>query len=388
MFSIFSRKNSGRVFLDHASTTPIDERVLLKMREVEGFFANPSAVYKEGADARRVLEESREMIAEVLNCKTAEVIFTGSGTESCNLAIRGFVTEPVGSHIVTTAIEHPAVLESCRSLESAGASVTYVDAEENGVVSEQRVLDAIRPETRMVSVMYVNNEIGTIQPIRKIGAGIEKINRDRNLPIYFHSDASQAPCYLSVRPEALKVDSMTLDGSKIYGPKGVGVLYSRLGFKLSPVIYGGGQEFGIRSGTENNVVLRGMAEALCLADRIRDEESKRVEGLRDALLNSIRSKNPSVTVNADRGKRVPHIANICIPGIDSEFLVMRLDALGVACSSSSSCKAQQKGSVSHVLEAIGRGECASSSLRFSLGRHTTKEDIFFASEALCKALDG
>ncbi len=386
MFSIFSQPNKERIFLDHASTTPTDERVLAEMRKVEKFFANPSALYKEGAEAGRILEESRDMVAEVLNCKPTEVFFTGSGTESCNLAVRGRMSDPRGSHIVTTTIEHPAVLESCRALESSGASVTYVKVGQDGMVSSRDVLDAIRPETRLVSVMYVNNEIGTIQPIREIGAGIEKMNRDRDEPIYFHSDASQAPCYLSVEPEALKVHGLTLDGSKIYGPKGVGVLFSRAGFKLKPVIYGGGQEFGLRSGTENNIAIRGMAEALILAKEMIPAEVKRIEVLRDELIKRLISVAPSASVNGGEGKRVPHIANICVPDSDSEFLVMRLDALGVACSSASSCKARHRDADSHVLTAIGRESCASSSLRFSLGRSTTAEDVSSASEIFHKAM--
>ncbi len=386
MFFNPSKQNKKRVFLDYASTTPTDERVYLAMREIEGFFANPSALYKEGSDAGRVLEESRDIVAEVLECKSHEVIFTGSGTESCNLAIRGIVDNPKQSHIVTTTIEHSAVLESCRALEKRGAEVTYVDVDRDGVVSVDRVLNAIKPETGLVSVMYVNNEIGTIQPIRKIGVGIEKIRKERKESIYFHSDASQAPCYLNVKPENLKVDGLTLDGSKIYGPKGVGVLFSRSGFNLKSVIYGGGQEFGVRSGTESNVSIRGMAKALQIAVELMPSEKERVEKLRDELLEKILSLSSSISVNGDQNKKVSHIVNVCIPDTDSEFLVMKLDALGLACSSASSCKAKHKGSSSHVLKAIKKEECASSSLRFSLGRQTTLEDISFASQVLKQVL--
>lgn len=387
MFFNLSKQNKRRVFLDYASTTPTDERVFLAMREAEKFFANPSALYREGSDAGRILEESRDMVAEVLSCKSQEVIFTSSGTESCNLAVRGFIDKPEKSHIVTTTIEHPAVLESCKALERRGASVTYVDVGQNGVVSVDRVLEAIKPETRLVSVMYVNNEIGTVQPIRKIGVEIEKIRKERSSSIYFHSDASQAPCYLNIKPENLKVDGLTLDGSKIYGPKGVGVLFSKSGFKLEPVIYGGGQEFGVRSGTENNVSLRGMAKALQVAVLLMPSEKERVAKLRDELLNQITSLLPSITVNGDSNEKVSHIANVCIPDSDSEFLVMKMDALGLACSSASSCKAKHKGASSYVLKAIDREDCASSSLRFSLGRQTTAEDISFATEVLKQVLD-
>ena len=387
MFSIFSKNNKKRIFLDHASTTPIDSKVLSVMREAESFFANPSSLHKEGVDAKHFLEESRKMVANVLNCKPGEVIFTGTGTESCNLAIRGMIDKPKGSHVVTTEIEHPAVLEVCKRLEEEGAEVDHIKVGETGVVSAQDVLDAIRPETRVVSVMYVNNEIGTIQPVRKIGALIEKINTGRERPVYFHSDASQAPCYLNVRPEALKVHALTLDGSKIYGPKGVGVLFSRSSFKLRPIIYGGGQEFGLRSGTENNVGARGMATALRLASEMMTSESERIDGLKRELLEGILSKIPEVSVNGNIEKSSPHILNICIPNSDSEFLVTRMDSLGVACSSSSSCKAKHKGSSSHVLKAMGKNDCLSSSLRFSLGRSTSAEEISSVPDILYKAVN-
>lgn len=386
-FSQFSQGNIKRIFLDYASTTPTDPEVISAMREAENFFANPSALYKEGVEAKHFLEESREMVADVLGCKSREVIFTGTGTESCNLALRGLVHEPKESHIVTTAIEHPAVLESCKKLEEEGAKVDYVKVDESGVVSVQDVLDAIRPETRIVSVMYVNNETGAIQPIRNIGTKIDKINQDRKRPIYFHSDASQAPCYLNVKPEALKADALTLDGSKIYGPKGVGVLFSRSSFKLKPIICGGGQEFGLRSGTENNIGARGMAVALRVASEMVFSESKRVGVLKKDLLDGIMSKIPKASVNGDIKKSSPHILNICIPDSDGEFLVARMDSLGVSCSSSSSCKARHKGSSSHVLKAMGKNECATSSLRFSLGRKTSSEEISLVPDVLYRAIN-
>ncbi|MGM0629047.1 MAG: cysteine desulfurase family protein [Patescibacteria group bacterium] len=387
MFSTLLKGQRKRIFMDYASTTPVDERVSKAMRDIEPFFANPSAVYKEGVEARRLLNDSREKIATILECKPREVTFTGSGTESCNLAIRGRIDDPANSHIVTTAIEHPAVLESCKALERMGASVTYVGVDERGKVDSQEVLNAIRPETKMVSVMYVNNEIGTVQPIRDIGNGIEKIERERGYPIYFHSDASQAPCYLPIRPEGLKVDALTLDGSKIYGPKGVGILFSRAGFELKPVIYGGGQEFGVRSGTESNVSACAMAEALKIATESMPSERERVGDLKDRLIEDITTSIPHSSVNGDPKEGVAHIVNICVPDSESEFLVLRMDALGVACSSSSACSAKNKGGYSHVLEALGKRECNSSSVRFSLGRYSVESDISGVSQALKKALD-
>ncbi len=387
MLSVFFKNNKKRIFLDHASTTPIDDRVISAMREARDFFANPSTFYKEGMEAGRFLEESREMVADVLGCIPKEVIFTGSGTESCNLAVRGIIDDPKDSHVITTNIEHPAVLESCKKLEEEGVSVSYIEVEKDGVISVQKILDAIRPETRLVSVMYINNETGAIQPIRKIGSGIEKVNIDREKPIYFHSDASQAPCYFNVKPEALKVDGLTLDGSKIYGPKGVGVLFSRSSFKLKPIIYGGGQEFGLRSGTEDNVSIRGMAVALKLASEMRFLEYDRVNDLRNKLFKGIISRISDVSLNGDIDKSSPHILSLCFPGTDGEFLVTRMDSLGVSCSSSSSCRARHKGSSSHVLKAMGKEDCTSSSLRFSLGRTNTENDIDILPDLLYRALD-
>lgn len=383
MFSTLFKAQKNRIFLDHASTTPIDEGVVNAMRDIETIFANPSSIYKEGLEAKRIFEDSREMVAEILECKPREVIFTGSGTESCNMAIRGMVHIPKKTHIVTTTIEHPAVLETCKALESEGVSVTYVDVNSSGVVDVDDILGAVRPETRVVSVMYVNNEIGTVQPIRKIGNGIDRIRSERGDPIYFHTDASQAPCYLPVRPEALKVDAMTLDGSKIYGPKGVGILFSRAGFSLKPIVYGGGQEFGLRSGTENNVSARGMAVALDKAVRMMPEETKRVKMLKEMLVENVRFAFPSSSVNGDIDRSVAHIVSICLPGSESEFLVLRLDSLGVACSSSSACSSKKRGAHSHVLEALKRSECLSSSVRFSLGRSTSNSDI----SKVCRALN-
>ncbi len=389
MAPLFFKNNSTqhpkRIFLDHASTTPLDEHVRAAMEEVSSLFANPSALYTEGVTTRHAVEGDRESIASCLSCKPREIIFTGSGTESCNLAVKGLFSDFRG-HIVTTTVEHPAVLESCKALEDKGVAVTYVDTDESGAVSADDVYAAIRPDTRLVSIMYVNNEIGTVQPLRAIGKKIDALKKDRDEPLVFHTDASQAPCYFNVTPDALGVDMMTLDGSKLYGPKGVGVLFRASGLSLEPVIHGGGQEFGVRSGTEDLVRTHGMAAALSRAVELRETESERIKGLRSRFLEKVFSAFPSVFLNGSEKECSPHIVNICFPDEDSEFLVLKLDALGVASSPSSSCRTHHENTSSYVLEAIGRSECSSSSLRFSFGRTTRDDDIDEAVQRLEQAL--
>ena len=386
--SLLKNKKGKRVFLDYASTTPIDERVRRAMNNVEKFFANPSAIYKEASRAREVLDDSREKVASVLGCKADEIIFTASGTESCNLAIRGLISDFKNSHIVTTAIEHPAILNSCKFLERMGVGVDYVPVALNGVVSAESVLRAVKPETKLVSVMYVNNETGAIQTVREIGDEIKKSNQKRENRIYFHTDASQAPCFLSVAPQYLNVDLITLDGSKIYGPKGVGVLFKKRGIDLDPIIFGGGQEFGLRSGTENIVGICGFAEALKIAVESRETEADRIGGLKKKLYEMIVAEFPFVSLNGEINKTSPHILSVCFPETDSEFLVLKLDALGMACSASSACRARGRGVPSHVLNAMGKKECSNSSLRFSLGRSTDENDIIQACEVLKKVVIG
>lgn len=386
MLTFFS-KNNKRIFLDYASTTPLDDKVKESMREAENYFANPSSLYKEGVEARSFLDDSRDMVAETLGCKAKEVIFTASGTESCNLAVRGTVKDPRNDHMVTTTIEHPAILESFKALEAVGLQVTYVDVDEDGIVPVQKILDSIQPNTKLVSVMYVNNEIGTIQPIRDLGVELEKLRNRQGIAPYLHTDASQAPCYLNVSPQSLKVDMLTLDGSKMYGPKGSGLLFRRIGLDLDPIIYGGGQESGLRSGTEDNVRIRGIAKALQLASQLRASEYERVEELSKELRRGVKENIPSAVLNGSSKKRSPHINNFCVPGTDSEFLVVRMDSLGCACSSSSACRSLKKGAGSHVLEAIGKKECASSSLRLSLGRYSTISEVRCACELLGKAVN-
>lgn len=289
--------------MDYASTTPLDSRVLKAMLPYFGKkFGNPSSIHAEGVEAKKVLESARKSVGLILNARAAEIIFTGGGTESNNLAIFGTVRalEKTGvsiskMHFVTTAIEHSSVLECFRELESRGAKVSYAEVKENGIVDPTTIVGLLRPETVLVSVGYVNNEIGTIQPITKIrklikdfrNGRIQDFPNEKQYPV-FHSDASQAPLYLDCSVERLGVDLLTLDGHKMYGPKGVGVLYVRRSVTLAPVLFGGGQERGLRSTTENLPLVVGFAKAFEIAAVSREKESARLAQLRDHFYSLIR----------------------------------------------------------------------------------------------------
>lgn len=369
--------------MDHASTTPIDREVYVAMEPyIKEHFVNPSSIYARGAEMKKVVEDARIDVARILGVKKSEVVFTGSGTESDNLAVYGVWTqakkEIKNPHIVTTTIEHPAVLEVARQIEKEGGSVTYVPVDESGVVSAKDVCSAITEDTVLVSVMHANNEIGTIQPVGEIGRKIKSI-REKNKSAYpfFHTDASQTANYLPIGPHSLGVDLLTLDASKIYGPKGVGVLVVRDGALIQPIMFGGGQEGGLRPGTENVAAIVGCARALLMAAELREKESERLLPLRDELFEGIKECVSNATLNGDSSKRLPNNVNICIPGLNAEYAVIRLDEKGIECSSASACKNISSETSSYVIDALGNEgrRCRNSSLRFTLGRGTTRDDI-------------
>jgi cysteine desulfurase len=373
----WSNLRKKRAYFDYASTTPLDPEVFDAMEPyLTKNFANPSSLYKEGVMAKKAIEEARKKVAGVLQSKTEEIIFTGGGTEANNMAILGTyfyhknVLKKEKIHFVTTSIEHSSVIEAFEHLRSLGAKVTYVSPEENGMVSVKKIEEALRPETVLVSVMYANNEIGTIQPIREIAKVVCKMG------IFLHSDACQAGSYLSLLMHDLQVDLLTLDGSKIYGPKGTGVLFKKRSVMISPLTFGGGQENGIRSGTESVAGIVGFAEALTIAQREKAAEGKRVYAMRNRLLNELISRIPTLKVNGDLEKRLPNNINICIPGLDAEYAVLRLDALGYAVSSVTSCKNLSEDSSSYVIEELYKDQsCSKSSLRITLGRYTTETEV-------------
>lgn len=377
-----------KIYLDYASTTPLDKKVLKAMKPyLQNSFFNPSAIYKEGVEVSKKVNEARTTISKILNGQASDIIFTGSGTESINLAISGVVSAYRKAnpekmpHIITSAIEHSAVLEVCRFLEmSAFAEVTYLPVSEDGKIKVGDVEATLRDETILVSIMYANNEIGTIEPIKEISRRVKlwKINKKRNTEDYpfVHTDASQAGNYCELDREKLGIDMMTLDGHKIYGPKGVAMLYLKKYIPCDSVVYGGGQENGLRPGTENVPAIIGFAKALEIAQKIKEKESARLTILRNYFFDEIKKVIPEVKINGSREDRLPNNINFCIPNVNAEFLVLELDSKGIACASLSSCENLNNESVSHVVRSLPDGEkCARSSIRLSMGRRTRKGDL-------------
>lgn len=399
MFGIFKKKYN---YFDYASTTPLDPRVFRVMKPyMDEHYANPSSLYKEGVEARRVINEARKKVSNILQSRPEEIIFTSGGTESNNIAILGTyfyhknILKKEKIHFVTTSIEHSSVLEVFEYVRNMGAKVTYVSPEENGVVNPKKIEEALRPETVLVSVMYANNEIGTVQPIREIGKIIKAVSAGSAKmpisPIAFHVDACQGGLYLPLLVHDLSVDLLTLDGSKIYGPKGTGILYKKggafSGLPLSPVIFGGGQENGLRSGTENVPGIVGFGEALLIAHKEKSKEIVRLRLLRDKMQAELLGKVKGLKVNGDIDKRLPNNLNICLPGLDAEYAVLRMDVLGFALSSVTSCKTLSEDSSSYVIEELyGNSSCSKSSLRITLGRFTTQKQINDLIKALLTVL--
>ena len=370
-----------RIYLDHAAGTPVAPEVAKAMEGcIKDVFGNPSSIHREGVSAKTALKDAREKVAKVLSVKADEIVFTGSGSESINLAILGTVraSKIKNPHIITTAIEHKAVLETAHTLEKEGVSITYLPVDINGLVKVADVLRAVKPETVLVSIMYANNEIGTVEPIIKIGS----ILKEKFPNVYFHTDACQAGGMLPLSVERMRVDLLTLNGSKIYGPKGVGALFVRRGTKIEPIIYGGGQEHKLRAGTENVVGIVGFALALELAEKLRKKESKRLTLLRDYLIKRILTEIPDTELNGHPKERLPGNVNISFKGIPGEKLVLYLDAKGVAVGTGSACETANP-KPSHVILALGKSkESALSTIRFSLGRSTTKKDLDYVMSIL------
>jgi cysteine desulfurase len=363
--------NSARIYLDHAATTPLSPDVLDAMQPYfsqDGY--NPSSIHAEGRRARAAIDAARESIAAILHCKPKEIVFTASGTEADNMAIIGAAraARVRGKHVVTTAIEHHAVLHAVRALRDEGFEVTLLPVDANGVVEVAGFVDALRDDTVLAAVMYANNEIGTIEPI----AQLAQVARERG--VVFFTDAVQAAGTLDLDVRALDVDALAVSAHKFYGPKGVGALYVRDGTPLEALIHGGGQERGRRSGTENVSGVVGMARALELAGGQRSETNVRVAGLRDLLEAKVTAAVPRVHVNAQRVARLPGISSLTFAGVDAEALVIALDLAGVAASAGSACAAGSL-EASHVVGALGGAAASGGTLRLSLGRGTTLEQV-------------
>lgn len=378
---------SKEIYLDYSATTPVDKKVIKKMLPYfENYYGNPSSIYTLGQRSLFAIDESRKIIANFLKCKSEEVFFTSSATESNNLAIRGLIDKVKKNrknlHIITSKIEHPSIIEVCRNLEKEGISVTYLNVGKEGVINVSDIEKNIRKSTVLISIMYANNEIGTIQPISEIGNLIQNLNKKRNNDekIFFHTDAVQALNYLNCHVDYLGVDMLSFSGHKIYGPKGTGVLYIKRGTLISPIFFGGGQEMRIRPGTENVPGIVGLGEAVRL---ISSDKIKNIKKLRDKLIKEV-LKIPRSQLNGSKNNRLPNNANFSFKGAEGESIIIALDQKGIFTSTGSACSSKSL-EPSHVLLSIGLSrEEAHCSLRVTLGKQTKEKDI----DELIKLLPG
>ena len=361
-----------RIYLDNAATTAVSQPVMEAMLPYYmQVYGNPSSIHSTGRDAKKAVERARRQVASALGCSAQEIYFTAGGSESDNWALKGaaFAHQEKGRHIITTQIEHHAILHTCQWLETQGWQVTYLPVDADGFVTIQQVENALRPDTVLVSVMAANNEIGTLEPVAEIGA----LCHERG--VLFHTDAVQAVGAIPLDVETLHADMLSLSAHKFHGPKGIGALYIRKGVKIDPLIHGGAQERGHRAGTENLPGIVGLGKAIELAEEGLAENAARMTFLRNWLVSGLRAAIPDMRINGTMDKRLPNNVNVSFAGIEGEAVLLRLDLEGIAASSGSACTA---GSLdpSHVLTAIGltRDE-AKGSLRLTLGTDTTQADI-------------
>lgn len=373
------------MYLDHAATTPIDPRVQAEMLPfIQDTFGNPSSFHMIGKHAKDALEEARARVAQIIGARADEVIFTSGGTESDNLAVLGFARKnrDQGTHILTTKVEHQAVIESMRQLEKEGFEVEYIEVDKLGLVDPEDVAKALREDTILVSIIFGNNEIGTISPIAEIGKIISSARKEKKTKAVFHTDACQVLGTLALNVQDLQVDMMTINSSKIYGPKGVGALYVKRGLKIQPLQFGGIQEGGKRPGTENVIGIMGFARAVEIADQEREQYVEKVTPLRDKLIKGLLEVVPKTRLNGHETNRLPNNVNISFMDVEGEALLLYLDAKGIYASTGSACTSATL-DPSHVILALGLPyEVAHGSLRFTLGRDTTEEDIDYVIETL------
>jgi cysteine desulfurase len=375
---------SKRIYLDHAATTYTSKEVLNEMLPFfTEYFGNPSSVHQFGREVKKSIDVARDRVAKAIGALPEEIYFTAGGSEADNLAIKGvaYANKSKGNHIITTKIEHPAVIQTCEQLEKEGFEVTYLDVDHYGMISLEDVKNSIKPNTILISVMYANNEIGTIQPITEIA----QIAKEKG--IYFHTDAVQAIGSVRINVKDQNIDMLSMSGHKFYGPKGIGALYVRKGVKLVSIIHGGSQERKRRAGTENVPGIVGIGKAIELAYQNFDEHNARIKGLRDKLIKGVMDNIPYTILNGHPEKRLVNNTNFCFEFIEGESLLLNLDIKGIAGSSGSACSS---GSLepSHVLLAIGLShEIAHGSLRLSLGEVSTDEDIDYVLEILPEIVD-
>jgi cysteine desulfurase len=373
----------NRVYLDYNATTPVEPEVLDAMLPYfSAEFGNAASIHTVGQRARAAVETARDQVAALLGARSQEIVFTSGGTESDNHAIFGIVRSAPGAtkHVITTNIEHEAVLNTCQALEKDGVAVTYLPVNSDGVITVNQVEEAIRPHTSLITVMHANNELGTVQPLAQIG----KLAAQRD--IYFHTDAVQSAGKLALDVNALGVDLLSVSGHKLYASKGIGALYIRGGSRLQQFLYGGHHQRGFRPGTENVPGIVGLGKAAELARLSLASDADRASKLRDELEHSLAARVPDSHINSASAPRTPNTANLTFPGIEGEALVIALDLKGISVSTGAACSS---GAVepSHVLTAIGlSADDARASIRFSLGRHTTESEINYALEAVPAAV--
>ncbi len=380
------------IYLDHAATTYLDPRVEKAMRPyLSQRYGNPSSLYKQGKEAAESVAQARADIAQILHCVPKEIIFTAGGTESINLAVFGVarafeLAQKKKGHVIASTLEHHAVLHSIDALAEEGWSTSLINVDARGFIDLNKLKKAVRKDTVLISIMYANNEIGTIEPIAEIGKWLRKLNIERlekKLPkIYFHTDACQAGGSLDLDINHLGVDLMSINGSKIYGPKQTGFLYVKAGTRLRPLIFGGGQEKNLRSGTENVPGIVGLAEALKLAQKDLSQENKRLRALRDYFIKQLFKDIPKIVLNGPKDNRLPNNINVSILEIEGETLLLYLDSYNIAVSTGSACTTTAT-DPSHVLLALGcTPKDAYSSVRFTLGHRTTKTELDYVMKVL------
>jgi cysteine desulfurase len=373
----------NRVYLDFNATTPVEPAVLDAMLPYfSAEFGNAASIHTVGQRARAAVETARDQVAALLGARSQEIVFTSGGTESDNHAIFGIIRSTPGAtkHVITTNIEHEAVLNTCQALEKDGVAVSYLPVNSDGVITVDQVEESLRPHTALITVMHANNELGSLQPLAQIG----KLATQRD--IYFHTDAVQSAGKIPLDVKTLGVDLLSISAHKLYGPKGIGALYIRGGSRLQQLLYGGHHQRGFRPGTENVPGIVGLGKAAELARLSLEEDAARVSALRDKLEHGLSSRIPDAHVNSAHAPRTPNTTNLTFPGIEGEALVISLDLKGICVSTGAACSS---GAVepSHVLTAIGLpAEDARASIRFSLGRHTTDAEMNYALEAVPAAV--
>ena len=375
-----------RVYLDYNATTPVEPEVLDAMLPYfSAEFGNASSIHNFGQQARAAVETAREQVAALIGARAQEIFFTSGGTESDNHAIFGIVSlsfpsslssTSCRSHIITSLVEHEAVLNACQALEKQGVGVSYLPVDQDGLIDPQDLQAALRKETMLITIMHANNELGTLQPLEEIGRVAKQAD------VYFHSDAVQSAGKIPIDVNQLQLDLLSLSGHKLYAPKGIGALYVRGGTRLRQLLYGGHHQRGVRPGTENVAGIVGLGKAAEIARRSLANDAKRLAALRDQLEHGLLNRVAYARINGARAVRTPNTANLVFPGVEGEALLIALDLKGLACSTGAACSS---GAVepSHVLTAIGLpAEEARASLRFSLGRHTTQADVDFALQII------